>query len=147
MHVPNRNNYVSFLTLHPLFINTSPFKTRDLGNLCLQMKASLSLMLAFLLNRLDDLYFGWYFQPLVTDIFQTVDLITMKGIKFSKLNNDLSLRSGNTIAHITVVWQTEDYSCLVDRTKVLKNGNQALAQSSIYIYIYIYIYIGGQHTQ
>ena len=68
------------------------------------MKASLSLMLAFLLNRLDDLYFGWYFQPLVTDIFQTVDLITMKGIKFSNLNNDLSLRSGNTIAHITVVW-------------------------------------------
>jgi len=48
------------------------------------MKASLSLMLAFLLNRLDDLYFGWFFQPLVTDIFQTVDLMTMKGIKIFK---------------------------------------------------------------
>jgi len=42
------------------------------------MKSSLSLMLAFLLDGLDDLYFGWFLQPFVTDIFQTVNLITME---------------------------------------------------------------------
>jgi len=55
-----------------------------------------------LLDGLDDLYFGWFLQPFVTDIFETVNPITI--VKFSKLNNYLSLWSGNTITHITVVW-------------------------------------------
>jgi len=36
-------------------------------------------MLAFLLDRLDDLHFAWFLQPFLTDIiFETVNPITME---------------------------------------------------------------------